>query len=492
MLSTRRAASPRTARSPDCTSLPARHGTAKRASPRPRVVRFGENGATTRACVSDLSRADTHRTATAISPLMRPTPSLATLLHRLRAWRPGRYARASSALLGWLLARAAAQALLVVLLARTLGAAAYGEFVAAIALAGFFTPLAGLGLQGVILRDGARTPEAVGNLLGAALRLYWRALLVSWAIGLTVALLALPRAIPAFALALLFGAEIAAASLVEMLARVEQARHHSAGFGATMTGLALARLAAFALWPLIGKHGLTAWVEAYAAVSMLYAVTIAWFAYRRLRPARTTGLDWAMAAQGKPFMFGAMALRVQGEFNKPVLAAIGPALTANMSLAQRAVELASLPLVALQEALWSRIYASTEPHRRLRRTGGLLLALALLCGGTLSLAAPLLPWLLGPGYASTARTLRLLAWLPALQLLRNLGNAHLVATGHAQRLTGVYVVGALAGMLTTLVLVGRYGLVGAVAAAYVTELVNILAQFVLRQAVLEHADRPLS
>ena len=420
----------------------------------------------------------------------RSQPSRLAWLSQLRGWRPGRYARASAALFGWLLARAAAQAFLVLLLARTLGPNAYGNYVAALAVASFFAPVAGLGLHGVILRDGARTPDALGELLGRALRLYWRALLVCWVLGSVIALVALPRAIPASLLVLLVGAEVTAGSLVEMLGRVDQALHRSAGFGAIMAGLALARLAALALWMMLGSLTAAGWIITYTATSTLYAAAVLWRARRQLRLGDSAVIDWAMAAQGGPFAVGSLAMRLQGEFNKPVLAAIGPALAANLSLAQRAIDVASLPLVALQDALWSRLYASREPGRRLLRTGAPLLVLALLGGGALTALGPLLPRLLGHGFEATAHLLRWLAWLPALQLLRNLGNAHWIASGHAKHLTGIYAASTMAGMLATLLLVHRDGLAGAIAAIYATELVNLGAQSLLHFAITHHAARP--
>ncbi|MGC8808477.1 MAG: hypothetical protein ACP5QB_13265, partial [Thiomonas sp.] len=71
-----------------------------------------------------------------------------TLIRVARRWRPGAYARDGARIFGWLLLRAAAQAATVLLLARWLGAGGYGAFVAALAIASFFTPLAGLGLGG--------------------------------------------------------------------------------------------------------------------------------------------------------------------------------------------------------------------------------------------------------------------------------------------------------------------------------------------------------
>ncbi|MDD3651994.1 oligosaccharide flippase family protein, partial [Immundisolibacter sp.] len=96
-------------------------------------------------------------------------------LTKLLAWRPGGYLRASGGLFGWLLLRAAAQAAMVVLLARVLGVEGYGLFVTALAVSGFFSPIAGLGLGGLLLRDGAREPAALPRQLGMALALWWPA-----------------------------------------------------------------------------------------------------------------------------------------------------------------------------------------------------------------------------------------------------------------------------------------------------------------------------
>lgn len=93
-------------------------------------------------------------------------------LNRILAWRPGGYARDGARIFGWLLLRAAAQALTVLLLARWLGASGYGEFVAALAVASFFTPLAGLGLGAVLLMRGARAPEHLPALSAQATRLW--------------------------------------------------------------------------------------------------------------------------------------------------------------------------------------------------------------------------------------------------------------------------------------------------------------------------------
>jgi O-antigen/teichoic acid export membrane protein len=108
----------------------------------------------------------------------------------------------------------------------------------------------------------------------------------------------------------------------------------------------------------------------------------------------------------------------------------------------------------------------------------MLVALALLSGAALALAAPVLPWLLGPDFDAASQAIIWLAPLPALQLVRNLGNAWLVARGKSRILTVVYVAAAAAGVFFALLLVPRWGVDGAIACLYATEIIAITAQTV--------------
>src|SRR5690606_31547645 len=89
------------------------------------------------------------------------------------SWRPGGLATQGSALLGWMALRAGVQIATVFLLATELGAAAYGQFVVVVAVASFLTPFAGLGLAGMVLRNGARDPSGAPAYLALALK-WWR------------------------------------------------------------------------------------------------------------------------------------------------------------------------------------------------------------------------------------------------------------------------------------------------------------------------------
>lgn len=397
---------------------------------------------------------------------------------RVLRWRPGGLARDGARIFLGLGLRAAAQAALVLLLARWLGAAGYGAFVAALAVASFFTPVAGMGTAAVIVRDGSADRAHLFALRRQALRLW----AITSVIGVGLAAVAmhwsLPAAVSPGALVALAVGEVAVGSLVELLARFEQAQHRALRFGLLMAGLPLARLLALAVLLLLATPLPAAWMTAYGVSSVLYAAALATVQSTSLRPAtrQPTPPLVHLVREGAPFAAGALAARLQTEFNKPVLAHLSYADAGGFSVAQRLVDLVTLPLAALQEALWPRVFAADDPRSRIRRSGAALLGAALLGAVVLLVLAPLLPRVLGADYAPAAHALAALALLPALQLARNLGNAWMMSHGKSHALLAVYLVVAAVGVLLTLLWVPRYGLIGAVWAVYASEAAGVLSQ----------------
>lgn len=395
--------------------------------------------------------------------------------YRLLTWRPGGYARASAETFFWLILRAGLQVAGVVLLARLLGTADYGLFVAALAVASFFVPLAGMGLNGVVLRDGSREPALLRQLLGASLWLWARAAVLFSIAAAVTTWRALPNGNVAFwALLLLVLGEVIGASGLELLARAQQARQCMRTFGAAMVGLIAARLLALMTYALLARPDVQGWMAVYGVVSLGYLAVLFWLLRRDWRGSlRQQPQLWR---EGVPFAVGALSFRIQAEFNKPVLAHLSYVDAGVFSIAQRAVDMASLPLIAMQETLWPRAFVDADPHRRLRHALLAMLVFAVALGVLLVLAARWLPLLLGPGFEEAVSALQWLAWLPAIQMLRNVGNARLIIAGQSHRLSRVYIVGALAGAALSLMLIPRFGLFGAVLVAYGTEFVLIAVQ----------------
>ncbi len=396
-------------------------------------------------------------------------------------WRPGGLARSGLVLLGWMLLRAATQATTVVWLARQLGAQPYGLFVAVVAVSSFFTPFVGLGLSHMLLRNAARDPAHAGNYLARALRWWLRTLLPCVAASVVVALWLLPERIALLAL-VVAAAELSATSLTELCARHLQAQQRTHAFGAVNAGLPGVRLVALGLlWSCMRDAGVTAVLWTYAASGLIYAALL-WRPLRAAAKAPDAVLPEPMTARsGLPFSLAVFATKLQGEFNKPMLAQAGFGLAGTYNVAQRMVDMASLPVLALQEALWPRLYAQANPARQLRRTGAALLVLALALGVALWLVAPLLPVVFGADFVDAVTVLRLLAWLPMLQVLRALLNYHAIHYGRMQQIGWAYAIGGGVSVVSVAVLAPAYGLTGAVWAGYAAETVMIV--FLLQGAL---------
>lgn len=406
--------------------------------------------------------------------------------------RAGTYLGASAALTGWLLLRSGSQALMTFAVARALGPSDYGHFIALIAIAAFFSPIAGFGLHGVILIRGAREPENLPQLIGATLGLWAGSTLLFGLFGLVAAFLSLPTSEHGTAVALLVLTEIACPSLVEIIARIEQSQQRSQHFGAILSGLALIRLIAAACFILIGDIGLSVWMTLYAAAGIAFCIGLLLWLFQTHTIRKPDKIHWHLLSEGLPFGIGAASMRLQSEFNKPVLAQISFAATGNLNVAQRAIDLVSIPLMALQEALWPRFYAQAEPYKHMRSALLGIFALAICFGVLLSLAAPLLPHILGQGYAESARLVTWLAWLPSIQVLRNFINALVIANGHQKRLTAVYIASAVVSVFLNLRLIPTYAVIGAIASAYIAECATIVMLLILLIPSRKHYEpRPL-
>ncbi|WP_312367638.1 lipopolysaccharide biosynthesis protein [Stenotrophomonas sp.] len=393
---------------------------------------------------------------------------------RWAVWRAGQLARNSGVLLVWMLLRAGSQAATVILLARSLGAESYGTFVAVIAVAGFVTPWVGLGLANIVLRNGARDPARLWAYYGRAFRVWLCSLVPGVVLVAGLAFLLLPPELPLLAMLSAMAVELSVTSLAELRGRQQQARHRLGVYGAINSGLPMLRLLVLGL--------LVSAVDNVTLTDVFWAYTLASLAYLLLllhmSAADFASLPGALQDMslhsGLSFCISTSAMRLQGEFNKPVLLHVGYGLAGSYNIAQRTIELVSLPLFAMQEALWPRLYAQEDPLRQLRRSGLGLMALAFLMGCVLWLIAPLLYWVVGEEYNEAVGVIRLLSWLPLIQVGRGLLNFQIIHQGRLVVIGVAYVLGAAVSVFGVLLFVPRFGVHGAALVSYAVELVLVL------------------
>lgn len=379
-------------------------------------------------------------------------------------------------LLGWMILRAGLQAATVILLARQLGAQSYGQFVAVLAIFAFLTPFVGAGLQHMLLRNVARDPTNNRQYLHVALSWWHRTLLPCLGISLLLAWYLLPERMELLVLAVVAIAELTAVSLTELCARYWQAKQQPHAFGAINAGLPIVRFATLILlWVCIENPDISTVWWAYSASGLAYAGFL-WLLLKKAAQKMSSPLPEPMTAlSGLPFSFAAFATRLQSEFNKPLLAQAAFNLAGTYNVAQRITDMAILPISALQEVLWPRLYAQSKPLRQLSLTGGALLLLALALGCMLWIMAPFISLIFGSDYENSVKVLQLLAWLPTLQVFRSLLNFHAIYHGRMHQISWTYGGGALVSVMTASILIPLYGLNGAVWTSYAVEITMIIS-----------------
>ena len=385
-------------------------------------------------------------------------------------WRPGRLARQSSGLFGWMVLRAGAQAATVFVLARTLGGTGYGQFVAILAVASFLTPFVGLGLSNIVLRNGAKDPEHLDGYVRFALRWWAFSLLPAVALSQAIAAWLPPADLPRVASSVAVAAELVVLSLVELSARRQQALHRPYRFGAINAGLPAVRLLAISVVLLaLEPNDVEFILWTYSLISFAYAAALLRFLPWRPRESHRRGQQPMAIGSGLSLSLSAFAMRLQGEFNKPMLAHLSYELVGSYNVAQRVTDLLSLPVLALQEALWPRLYAQKDPSAAMRQGRVLLLCVAMLCAGFTWFAAPLLPLIMGPDFRAAADVGRMLAGIPLMQALRSIVNFKVIDDGRMRLIGWACTAGATVNIVLLAWLVPTHSATGAVIAAYASE-----------------------
>ena len=385
----------------------------------------------------------------------------------------------TGAFLPWMFLRVVAMAGTVSFATLVLGLEAYGQLVTALAVGGFLSPLAGLGLHMRVMTEWQGTTDRRQRWLAGFCGEWLVASLVFAALGVAGSYAVFRTHAPHGLLAGVLGLEVLAASGLEWLSRVALMRGGAAAYARLLGLFQVGRLAL--LLPL-GLTGLCS-LPTFAAVWSFATGLSLWGTARAVgvpRPRLPTVKTLAAALRaGGPFVVSAQSYRLQAEFNKPVIAGAGFALAGALGLAQRVIDVAALPILGLQMGLSQRVFAGQAAFRTILSQAGISLGLAGLIGFGIANLAPRIGSHLGADYAPAIHTLVQLAALPALQVLRQTLTLLLAFRERTRLLPVAELPACVAGVVVTLVLVPDLGLTGAVCGLYAGEVVQLCVQAAL-------------
>lgn len=370
----------------------------------------------------------------------------------------------------------------IILLGRLLGITEYGTYVGAVAMVSIVSQYSALGSHSVFLRyvspDPGRFAHYWGNILVTTITLgsLFVALLTwigphlahsySWSLLLCVAL-----------------GDCLCAQLTLAAGRVFQAFEKmgiTAGLN-VLVNLLRTLLAGFMLWHF--HHG-TAWQWAIAAliassVAAVAAVALVTRLYGK--PAISVPLLRRRTGEGFVFALSYSTTGIYNDIDKAMLGHYGMnAANGIYTMAYRAVDVCATPITAIQGAAFPRFFrkgvdgvATTADYsiRILKRTAPLALISAL----AMVLVAPILPHLVGKGFAESVLALRWLCLLPFLRSFQLSAGDALTASGHQKLRLASQVIAAAFNFGTNLYLIPHYSWRGAAWSSLATD--GLLAGF---------------
>jgi len=317
----------------------------------------------------------------------------------------------------------ALQAAYFVMIARSLGPAQYGAFVAVAALIAAAAPFSAQGVGAVLIKNVSRDRKCFAESLGNAI------LMIS---GLSSALLilvfvacplVLSGKVPLLLVLLVGVSDLIFGGMVNLAGYAFQAVEvlgKTARLAAIQSGMrVVAALVVFVSFP---HPSAVFWAALYlgsSCVAAAYALAVVFLhlGYPRLAPARLR----TELVEGFNFSVGASSAAIYNNLDKPLLVRLGTLNAAGLyAIAYRVVDLAFQPVAALQASAYSKFFqhgsrgiaSSARYGKRLLFIG---VGYGIIAGGTLFFGAPLFPFIFGRQFAGSEEALN---WLSPLVFLR--------------------------------------------------------------------------
>jgi O-antigen/teichoic acid export membrane protein len=370
-----------------------------------------------------------------------------------------------------------------VLIARSLGADHYGAFVGAVALVAIVAPFATMGFGNLIIKNVARDPALFQEYWGNALvmSLVSGGALLALVVG--VAHLVLPTSIPA-ALVLLVGAsDLFAARITDVACLAFQSLEQMSWTANVNITLSLLRLAGAIATVGIWRHPTALeWAIFYGAASFISAASaVALVMWRFGRPKFCPARIASEFVEGFHFATGLSAQTIYNDLDKTMLSRLSTLdATGIYGAAYRLIDVAFVPVRSL---LWAAspsffraggqgIQATAAYMKRLLPKAVMY---ALLICLTMIVCAPLLPRLLGSGYAHSVEALRWLALIPVLRTIHTFYADALTGAGHQKLRVILQMSVAVANLLMNLWVIPIYSWRGAVWSSLASDFLLVVA-----------------
>jgi PST family polysaccharide transporter len=392
----------------------------------------------------------------------------------------------------WLLERAGALLLTLVtsvVVVRALGPAQYGELSYLLAITGLLAPLAQFGISGLVARALLEQPADERAVLRAAMQLRLAGCALAFAAGVVYWMALEQRPADRWMLLVLLAAQFA--TVTQVVEFWFQVQFKAARLVPWRSGAAI--VAAILKMALAVTTHDARWVAAAFAVEFLLVGTAAWAALRRaattvLRgtpaetperprlPAEVASPVWLLwFTQRSPWLLASgIAEVIYLRIDIVLLERLRDVEeTGIYAVAARLSEVWYMVPVALMgavfPALWQQRPDAAAYERGLQASLDLLCALAVALAVVMQLfGAPLVEWLFGARFAASVPILQIHIWAGVFVFMRALLSRWLLAEDLLRFSLVTHLSGAAMNVALNLLLIPRYGAIGAAVATVIS------------------------
>ena len=388
----------------------------------------------------------------------------------------------------WMCARSGIRILLhagyFVIIARVLGAAGYGEFIAVATLAAMLVPFGSFGTGNLLVRNVSRDPATMAE--------SWSTALVTTAVSgllLTIALMVAAAyafaGTPTLLVALVGVADLVFAPFSDICGKAFQAQQRLDVTASLDTVLSAAKVvAALGLFVVAASPTPVTWAWLYAgANAVAAAVSIAVVYARHGRLPLQFRVSIRAAREGLYFALSLWAQVFQKDIDKMIIVRFSGLQAAGIyAAASRIVEIAFTPVYSLLAATYPGFFrhgatglGATLAFARPFVLGGALYGLV--TGLALALAAPMLPHVLGDSFAGSVEAMQWLALLPLLRALHYVGGDVLTGAGFQRLRTSLQILVGAAAVGMAVWAIPLYSWRGAAGAAVASNALLVVASW---------------
>jgi O-antigen/teichoic acid export membrane protein len=361
---------------------------------------------------------------------------------RLRKWAAARpwfdpvLARNTATMMAGFVLKLAVQAVYFVVIARGLGVDRYGAFIAIVAIVAVAAPFASFGTGNLLVRAVAHDRSAFALSWGRALVVTGGSASILLLAITASASLFMPHSVPLPAVIAVAVSDLLFARLLDVCGQAYQAFETLRRTAQFQLALTVARLIGALLLLAHAEHPtVKSWAMIYLMSTAVVAIIAAALTCKELGMPRFNRRSFPFA-DGLNFSLSLASQNVYNDIDKSMLARLSSVQAAGIyAAAYKLVDVAFSPVRALFYATYPRffehgrsgIHGAIAFSRKLLPLAcgyGLITAIVLFLGG------PLLPRILGPGYAASATVLAILAILPLLRILHSFAADTLTGAGH--------------------------------------------------------------